>query len=328
MSLGAIIGYLLQAPVWIRLTIFLVTIPITILLNSIRIGLTGLLVENWGLAHTQGFLHFFEGWVVFIAATLVLLAVIWLLLRVFMPGVNIRDALWFDVSETASVQAKPAPTRVMAASKVGFLWVLAIFMFVAASFSTGLILRKEAIPERSSLSSFPASLGVWAAKEYRLPVETENVAGASEYYIGDFTSPDDGAVNFYVSFYKTQLNGQIPHSPKVCIPGGGWSIDKSEKVRLKNQHGETFEANRLVISKGEMRQLAYYWLKQGSRMYSQESLARIDLVRSSIFENRTDGALVRVVTDIDAQHDESAADARLQKFVQGLVEVLPQYVPD
>ena len=329
MSMGAIIGYTLHAPMWIRWAVFLATVPITIVLNSFRIGLTGLMAELWGLAHTEGFLHFFEGWVVFIIATLMLLMTVWLLLRFFMPGKSIRDVLLLESPTGAKLSTDASAHRMpMARQSVKLMWSLVATLLVTALMATTLALRSESLPQRDTLTHFPLGLGDWSAREYRLPQETESVAGASEYYFGDFTSRSDGMVNLYVSFYETQLKGQIPHSPKVCIPGGGWRIENIQKVSLINRDGEPFEANRLVIVKGDHKQLTYYWLKQGHNMYSQEWLARLDLVRSSLFNNRTDGALIRMVTEIEPQQSEQVADDRLVKFSRLLLGVLSQYVPD
>lgn len=62
MSFGFICVYLWKAPLWKRAVVFLSTIPITILLNSLRIGIIGFLVEKFGIAQAEGFLHYFEGW--------------------------------------------------------------------------------------------------------------------------------------------------------------------------------------------------------------------------------------------------------------------------
>lgn len=329
MSLGAIMGYMLHAPIWIRWIVFLVTIPITIVLNSFRIGLTGLMAEYWGMAHTEGFLHFFEGWVVFIVATLMLLMTVWILLRFALPEKSIRDVLLFDSPANSNFSADVTAREMAGLGQGGkLIWLLAAMLAATVLIATVLVLRSETLLQRNALDSFPFNLGDWNAREYRLPAETENVAGASEYYFGDFTSQSDGLVNLYISFYETQLKGQIPHSPKVCIPGGGWQIESIQKVTLKNRNGNPFVANRLIIVKGDHKQLTYYWLKQGDRMYSQEWAARLDLVRSSLFKNRTDGALIRLVTEIEAGQSEQAADDRLVKFSGLLLDVLPQYVPD
>ncbi len=67
MSLGFLAAYFFQAPFWQRAFVFLSTIPITILMNSLRIGVVGIVVDNWGPQDADGFLHMFEGWIIFIA---------------------------------------------------------------------------------------------------------------------------------------------------------------------------------------------------------------------------------------------------------------------
>ena len=48
LSLGFLAAYLFQAPLWQRVVVFLSTIPITIVMNSFRIGMVGVLVDRWG----------------------------------------------------------------------------------------------------------------------------------------------------------------------------------------------------------------------------------------------------------------------------------------
>jgi len=69
MTLGFIAAYLFKGALWKRALLFLSTIPITILMNSFRIGVIGVLVEHWGVSMAEGFLHDFEGWVIFMACT-------------------------------------------------------------------------------------------------------------------------------------------------------------------------------------------------------------------------------------------------------------------
>ena len=81
LGLGFLAAYLFQAPFWQRALVFLSTIPITILMNSLRIGIVGILVNRWGPQDADGFLHMFEGWIIFIACAVVLVAEMTLLAR-------------------------------------------------------------------------------------------------------------------------------------------------------------------------------------------------------------------------------------------------------
>ena len=66
-------------PRWHSWLIFLATIPVTVLMNSFRIGMIGVTVEYWGIEMAEGVLHAFEGWFVFMACLAVLALLIWLL---------------------------------------------------------------------------------------------------------------------------------------------------------------------------------------------------------------------------------------------------------
>lgn len=331
MSLGAIAGFILRVPLWIKWTVFLVTIPITIFMNSFRIAVTGILVEGGGAAHTEGFLHFFEGWVVFIAASLLLIGVAWILVKL-QPGTgSLIDALSLDGGGAQPANDASTPPRV-AGKAIGIgkysLRVTAALVLMAALASGLLAARGEHLPARKSLDDFPAMVGGWTARVDRLPSIVEEVAGASEYFYGDFTAQSGAVVNAYVSYYETQRHGQIPHSPKVCIPGGGWAIESLAPVLIKGRSGKSFEANRLVTFNGGRKVVSYYWLKQGPKMYRQEFLARLDLVRFALMENRTDGALIRLVTELKPGESLKAADERLGHFASEFVDVIPPYVPD
>ncbi len=60
LSLGFLAAYLFQGRLWQRALVFLSTIPITIVMNSVRIGITGLMVDQWGIQAAEGFMHFFR----------------------------------------------------------------------------------------------------------------------------------------------------------------------------------------------------------------------------------------------------------------------------
>lgn len=326
MSLGAIGGYLLNAPLWMRWSVFLVTVPITVMLNSFRIGMTGILTERWGTSHTEGLLHFFEGWVVFMIATLLLALFCWVMLRVFRPNLTMAEAFAIDLPNANPNSYKFALGGLSPASGA---WVLVFIVGLTAVIAPVLAARTEIPVERESLLHFPSKLDGWVGKESRLPSATEAVAGASEYYYGDFkheTTQD--VVNVYISYYVTQRTGKIPHSPKVCIPGDGWNIDSIDPVILTGKSGLKITANRLLIRKGDVKIITYYWLKQGRNAYTDELLARINLVRSSLVDRRTDGALVRLVTQVKPTEAVSDADARLAKYAQPFLDTLPRYVPD
>ena len=168
-------------------------------------------------------------------------------------------------------------------------------------------------------------LGKWKANEKRLPAA---VIDSSDYYNGTYTSPKGKGINLYIAYYENQKFGPAPHSPELCIPGDGWKITSITSVKLKNKKEKTIEVNRLIITKGEHKIITYYWLKQGTKTFRKQYLARMDLILFAMKENRADAALIRLVSEVGKNESEADTDARMQKMATELLDVISDYVPD
>src|ERR1700759_3409847 len=82
MTLGFLMAYFYKGAFWKRALLFLSSIPITVLMNSARVGLIGISVERWGVQMAEGFLHEFQGWAMFMLSALLMLGEIMLLNRI------------------------------------------------------------------------------------------------------------------------------------------------------------------------------------------------------------------------------------------------------
>lgn len=326
MSIGAIAGYLMRAPVWMRWAIFLATIPVTIFMNSFRIGVTGLLTEAYGTSHTEGFLHFFEGWVVFVASLIILIGFAWLLTKLLPNSPTLTKVFSFDHIFDSKESVAPEKNQNWQTKPTVSLTLACLI--IAVIVSSPFIEREDAIVDSKSLSQFPPMLGQWRASESRLPPSVEAVAGASDYFYGDFLSTYNNKINLYIAYYQDQKKGPAPHSPKVCIPGDGWVITSDTPVLITSSNGKSHEVSRLIISKDEHTIVTYYWLKQGKNIYRQQFVARFNLIWFAIKENRADAALIRMVSEVDNNEKIEDTDKRMQEMATELLDVISDYVPD
>ena len=73
LALGAVYGYFTQRAAWKRWALLLLSIPIAIAANAIRVAGTGFLAHFIGPEVAQGFYHSFAGWIVFAVAFVLLL---------------------------------------------------------------------------------------------------------------------------------------------------------------------------------------------------------------------------------------------------------------
>lgn len=83
-TLGLVFGYFVDQRAWVRGVIALSSIPVAILANGMRVASAGVAAHNYGQAGAEGFFHEFSGWIVFLVAFLMMLAVQRLLQR-FLP---------------------------------------------------------------------------------------------------------------------------------------------------------------------------------------------------------------------------------------------------
>ena len=78
-SLGVLAGGLWLTSLWARVILVAAAVPVAMLLNGIRIFLTGFLVFYVNPALGDGFMHFSEGWVIFVLAFAILGTFAWVL---------------------------------------------------------------------------------------------------------------------------------------------------------------------------------------------------------------------------------------------------------
>lgn len=80
-ALGVLMGGLwLNSPVG-RVLLLALTIPVAMALNGLRVFLTGFLTYFVDPSLSEGFMHYTEGWVIFVVAFLILGSVTWALIR-------------------------------------------------------------------------------------------------------------------------------------------------------------------------------------------------------------------------------------------------------
>lgn len=74
LTLAIIYGYLMETRKWVRVLLALSAVPIAVAANGFRIFGTGLLVQYWNPDKAEGFFHTFSGWLIFVAALIMLFA--------------------------------------------------------------------------------------------------------------------------------------------------------------------------------------------------------------------------------------------------------------
>lgn len=326
LSFSYLFSILYRGPIWHKAVLLLAAAPLTVFMNSVRIGIIGILVNSYGIGQAEGFLHFFEGWVIFISCIVILFAMAWALQRFTDEPRPLSEAIDLDTDGLGPITMMVTRTRA----------TVALYAFVAMTTLFSAVWISDpgaeiAAIDRQPFAIYPRQFGPWSGSTSSLDKDIEGVLAADDYLNATYAAPGQAeAVGMFVAFYNKQTEGQGIHSPEVCLPAGGWEIYSLDKKTVDMPHTAygTFEVNRAVIQNGVQSQLVYYWFEQRGKRMTNDFKAKISVLSDSFTRGRSDGALVRYITPIRANETEAQAEARLQDLLSHSLKRLPEFVPN
>jgi exosortase D (VPLPA-CTERM-specific) len=326
MTIGFLMAYFYKGHLWKRVVLFLSSIPITVLMNSFRIGTIGVMVDRWGIGMAEGFLHEFQGWAVFMASAMLMLGEIALLHRVGPESGAWRQKFGVEFPAPSPRNAN-VRSRGLANSFIAACGLLLSFLVVS------LVVPRpaEILPARSAFAEFPLRLGNWDGRRDALDAIYVDALKMDDYFLADYHFDGAGLpVNLYMTYYNSQLKGEAFHSPRWCLPGGGWELKNFALYTVPGVTiaGRPLHVNRSLMQLGTERQIVYYWFQQRGRVVTNEYAVKWYLFWDAITRHRTDGGLVRLIAVLRPTDSEASADERLTDLARQLVPTLTRYVPD
>jgi len=319
MSFGFLVAFLLDDKMWKRIFIFLSFIPLTIGMNSLRIAIIGLTVDRWGSAMAEGFIHIFEGYVVFLVCVVLLLCETWILMRIGPKGRFRYEYLGLARGPLFRERPALAPPAV-----AGFLLCAGFAIFLSFGPVKN---RDEIVPPAPNFALFPRNLEGWHGKPASLSPDKLKTLDLSDYWLADYSKEGiSSPVNFYIVYYESQRIRSNIHIPLNCILGEGWEVASrhAAEVKLTNT---TIPVTRMIIRKDRETAVVYYWLDQRGRIINDQFHAKLYLFLDSIIMHRTDGALVRLTTSLLNSETEEDGEKRLQTFLESVYPTIRNYIP-
>lgn len=186
--------------------------------------------------------------------------------------------------------------------------------------------KKEIIPKSEPVSSFPIQVGNWRGQDQRISDDVLAILGPGDFLSRVYTQAGQPFIGLFLAYFPSQQTGDTIHSPKNCLPGSGWTPLESSRILLPGPNGQTIPANRYIIQKGMDRQMVIYWYQAHGRALASEYWARFYLMADAIRMNRTDGALIRIITPV-VDGSDVAAEGRALEFAKQILPTLGSYVP-
>jgi len=325
-ALGVVYSYFFEHILWKRVFCVLVTIPIAVFTNVLRIGITGILTNLYGVEMAQGFFHGFSGWAIFMVA-FGFLFVFGRILSLFPP----RHGKSPDRQE-----AKPAldAARLSTRKNSAAFWVSAVMLIGvgALTWSTSALPRVDL---KDGISHFPLEFTGWRGRS--VPVEPDIIlaSGAEEAFNGIYTNARGESVSLYIGYRGSAFleNENFFHSPTVCLPSSGWKTKYTSKRIVSGvPRFGNLPVTQMVIENLGSKQLVYFWFQTKDKVTHDKNINRFHLALDAIHKRNTYDLFIRVITSIsngkgqDTETGMSEAQVRLDSFTREMMGTLLKFL--
>jgi EpsI family protein len=197
--------------------------------------------------------------------------------------------------------------------------------------------KSESVPLRQPLSQMPSQIGAWEEiKSTEFDLDTMKILGVDSYINRQYAGPGNAMAGLYIGYYESQRQGDTIHSPLNCLPGSGWNPILRDAIVIPihsdslNSQPKQIRINRIVVQKGLDKQVVLYWYQGHGRVVASEYWAKIYTVMDALKSNRTDAALVRVISPVKGS-DKAAQEISGEQavdFVKTLFPLLGHYLPN
>lgn len=135
-------------------------------------------------------------------------------------------------------------------------------------------------------------------------------------------------IDLYIGYYGTAKGGRTHHEPLLCLPSQGWVLIDSKEILIKPEsHPQGVYVNYLLALKDDLHMNTIYWYQSaGNKVLSNGVKQNLQRFSGLIFENRNDGALIRV-TNTSPIEDTQESLSKAILFSQQIMNILPDYWP-
>lgn len=212
-------------------------------------------------------------------------------------------------------------------------WAPALIFALGAGLVNGLAPQKE-LSLRAPLDSVvPLAIDGMEARDQEVSEAEATVVGFDDYLLRVYMPAEDESgnpggeewVSTYVGYYESQTQGRTIHSPKNCLPGGGWEPLRSTVAEIAVPGDAVHRVNRYVLQRDADQALVLYWYQGRGRVAHNEYLVKLDLLKDAAIRRRTDEALVRIVVPVTTSEEEAFRQART--FAETLIPALDRALP-
>jgi len=204
-------------------------------------------------------------------------------------------------------------------TKKAFAILISILLFTYV-FTFAIKQYKPEITIASRLKDFPLQKDGWVGQRENVASFVIDMLNPEEIFSATYTNTAGIKINLLFDYFSPQTKGG-PHSPRNCMPGSGWIIDKVEK-KVIVLNGRTVNAGRFYLRLQESSKVMDFWYITRYGDTHNDYIYKLYLMAGSLTFRPTDVAFVRILSD-NSKESLQALDEFEKVFVKEIYSHLP-----
>ncbi|MDF1545538.1 MAG: EpsI family protein [bacterium] len=171
-----------------------------------------------------------------------------------------------------------------------------ILLFMIVLLSAGALVRYYQPESRTSVdfSDFPLIAEEWQGVRETVPEFVLELLQPEQIFSGNYRNDSGGEIHLLFDFFLNRQSFGGPHSPRNCLPGGGWSIDSVREQTIELP-GRTVQAGRFSLSFEQKQYLMDFWyVTNYGETFSDYKFKLYSMLSSLTFQPR-EVAFIRMI---------------------------------
>lgn len=184
---------------------------------------------------------------------------------------------------------------------------------------------QEVIPLKKPLDDFPLTWKGWSGSDHFFDEIILDKLRVSEYIMREYRKGDD-KVSIYIGYYGSQKKGVQIHSPKHCLPAGGWFMISEASRSLNIEGVGDLNLVQAIYQKGETKEVFYYWYQMKNQYITNEYVLKLYMIINSLRYRRNDAAFIRLSSTVSGDMEDTIQS--IDDFMIAFLPLLKDYLPE
>ncbi|MEZ5357359.1 MAG: EpsI family protein [Candidatus Zixiibacteriota bacterium] len=206
--------------------------------------------------------------------------------------------------------------------------VIAIIIIVVFGGFGTFLSYSQVLPDKGpDFSAVPFDLDGYYGTEHRFDDYAYDILRADTTTLRMYRDNDNTTYWLFMAYFSSQKYGSQIHSPKHCLPGGGYRIETIEPFTIELNDGKALVVNRLLISSPRRKELMLYWFETRGGVISSEFGLKFDLMRNAMLLRPTDATICRITLPLSLSASFDEATDKAVKFIREFYPSMQNSLP-